>query len=229
MGARDKSYQHRGSEDHQVSIFQERTFAEIDVTLRRGGHINRTDIGFYDYICRHFAEMTSFYEGYGCGLHQHPDGCFYLTGKDSLLRTTLLPKSCVHLGEVIALKARDPQITRSSGFINTNQLFRDIETSVSRETLRRTYAPRSTETTADTAITEEIWRALKLLADLRCIEIRGATIKPLEAIHRFADIARHENAQEDTALQLFVERGVVVNAQSNAGTKGELDDDSSEN
>jgi chromosome condensin MukBEF MukE localization factor len=212
-----------------MSIFHERTFAEIDVTLRRGGHINRSDIGFYDYICRHFTVMTSFYEGYGCGLHQHSDGCFYLTGKDSLLRTMLLPKSCVHLGEVIALKARNPQITRSSGFINIDQLFRDIETSVSRETLRRTYAPRRTETTADATITEEIWRALKLLADLRCIEMKGGAIKPLEAIHRFADIARHENAQEDSALPLVIERGVVINAQSNTETKGELDDDRSEN
>jgi chromosome condensin MukBEF MukE localization factor len=207
-----------------MNIFMDRTFAEIDVVLRRGGNINRLNITYFNFVAQHFEEMQAFYGKYGCTLHQHTDGCFYINGKDSLLRTRVLPQSAVHLGIFLALKCRDSEITRSSGRINIDQLYRDIETSVPRETLRRAYAPRSTDSTIDEAITDEIERALKILARLGYIEITATALRPLEAINRFADVARYENdPADDEKLRLQMQRGIIFESEN--GYSGEEYDD----
>lgn len=184
-------------------------FPHIDLLLRRGGHINRSQLTAYDYVTHHFDQLQEYYRHYQCALTQHPDGFFYLLVKGSLLSSRLLPKSCVHLGMFIALKARDPEITQSGGRLSISQLFQDIETSVPRETLQRTYAPQRRHMT-DPSITEELHRALDLLAELRFIEATATTVRPLEAIHRFADLARHNNAPDpDAKLHLLIQRGIV--------------------
>ena len=110
-------------------------FPYIDLLLRRGGHINRSHLSAYEYVSHHFDQLQDYYRHYHCALTQHPDGFFYLLANGSLLPSRLLPKSCVHLGMFIALKARDPEITQSGGRLSISQLFQDIETSVPRETL----------------------------------------------------------------------------------------------
>lgn len=196
---------------------QDKLFVEIDIILRRGGHINRSNLAAYDYMNREFDVLEQFYARYGCAVYRHPDGFFYMTATGGLLRTRLLSKACVHLGTFIALKSRDPEITRSSGRIGRTQLLQDIETSVPRETLLRTYAPKRREVSADASITEEILRSLKILSDLQFIEMTEMTIRPLEAIHRFAEVSRHETSTDDTTrLQLTIQHGVVFDDDSEA-------------
>lgn len=197
--------------------YLEHRFAECDVILRQGGHINRSDLALYQFLCDHYADMTQFYRGYGCNLIQHPDGFFFLLAQDSMIRTRLLPLPCVHLGMFIVLRMRDPEITRSSGRIRTESLLQAIETSVPRETLLKVYAPKQREASADARIAEEIQRALTTLANLRFLGIQGDVIRPLEAIHRFAELARHENTPDDLARMLLTEqRGVVFEAEGEA-------------
>ncbi|MDX9958624.1 MAG: hypothetical protein RBT68_09305, partial [Spirochaetia bacterium] len=141
----------------------------------------------------------------------------------------ILPKPCVHLGIFIALKTRDPEITRASGRISLGNLLQSIETSVPRETLQKIYAPKQRETSTDTRITEEINKALKMLAELRFLEIQGSAIKPLEAIHRFADLARHDNEPDELSrLVLTEQRGVVFQA-SDEEIEEEIEEDRDEN
>jgi chromosome condensin MukBEF MukE localization factor len=194
--------------------FLDKRFAEIDLLLRRGGHVNRSSLDIYEWLCDNFAELKLFYAGFSAILEQHPDGFFYLTvpgtGAGIRIRSRLLPKSCVHLGTFIALKARDPEITRSSGRITVSQLLTDIETTVPRDVLQKVYAPKHKESILDTRIAAEINNALKTLAELCFIELRGDTLKPLEAINRFAELARHDNAPDEAArIQMELGRGVV--------------------
>lgn len=101
-------------------------------------------------------------------------------------------------------------ITRSSGRISLENLLQSIETSVPRETLQKVYAPKQRESSTDTRIAEEIQKALKTLAEMRFIEIQGETIRPLEAIQRFAEMARHDNNPDELSrLVLTEQRGVV--------------------
>jgi len=190
--------------------FLDKRFADADLILRRGGHVNRSSLDAYEWACDNFAELKEFYSMFSAALRQHPDGFFYLSVSGAKIRSRLLPKQCVHLGIFIALKARDPEITRSSGRIAISQLLADIETTVSRDILQKIYAPKCRENIVDTRIATEINNALKVLSDLCFIELRGDSLKPLEAINRFAELARHDNAPDETArLQMTVERGVV--------------------
>jgi chromosome partition protein MukE len=206
-------------------MYLERRFAECDVILRQGGHVNRSDLAHYQFLCDHYDDLTQFYKGYGCNLVQHPDGFFFLLAQNSMLRTRLLPLPCVHLGMFIALRMRDPEITRSSGRIRTDSLLQAIDASVPRETLLRVYAPKQREASADARVTEEIQRTLKTLANLRFLEIQGDVIRPLEAIHRFAELARHENTPDDLARMLLTEqRGVVFQEEGESEAPEEIED-----
>ncbi len=207
-------------------IYHDDKFIEIDLLLRRGGHINRSNLASYDYVCQNFEELQKFYLRYGSSLFQHPDGFFYMSVKGGKFQTRLLPKSCVHLGIFISLKARDPEITRSSGRILINQLFQDIETSVPREILQQVYAPKRREATVDESISDEIKKALKVLNDLGFIEISGSTIRPLEAINRFAELARYNNEPDnEDNLVLTIQRGVVFHDdEDNEQYEGNIDE-----
>lgn len=190
--------------------YLDREFAEVDLILRRGGHINRSALVLYDWVCRNHDDLKAFYTNYGSTLTQHPDGFFFLNLSAGKLRSRLLPKTSVHLGMFIALKARDPEITRASGWMNTAQLLHDIETSVPKNTLQEVYAPGAKENVVDDRISLAISTALKILDELCFIELRGDRFRPLEAIGRFAEFARHDNAPDDDArIQMSIERGVV--------------------
>lgn len=190
--------------------YLDKQFVDVDLVLRRGGHINRSNHVAYDWLCNNHDDLKSFYANYGAALAQHPDGFFFLTvSQGAKLRSRLLPKPCIHLGMLIALKARDPEITRSSGWMQTGQLLHDIETTVPKDVLQQVYAPGRKENVVDDRITLAITNALKVLTDLCFIESRGDRFRPLEAIHRFAEFARHDNAPDENArIRMAVERGV---------------------
>lgn len=207
-------------------IFYEDKFVEVDLLMRRGGHINRSSVAAYGWTCEHYDELQKFYSRYGCSLQQHPDGFFFMALKGGLIRSRLLPKSCIHLGMFIALKARDPEITRSSGWLQVAQLMQDIETSVPKETLQTVYAPGKKESVVDERISSEIQRALKILADLNFIEMHGTAFRSLEAIHRFAELARHSNEiSDETKMHLTIERGVVFHDACEGEEYGEEADE----
>ncbi|NOT20418.1 MAG: hypothetical protein HOP24_09140 [Sideroxydans sp.] len=207
-----------------MTIFKDDEFVEIDLLLRRGAHINRANMALYDYMCHHLTELKDFYFRYGCSLYQHPDGFFYATVKGGKIQTRLLPKSCVHLGMFLALKARDPEITRSSGRISVNQLLQDIETSVPRDILQQVYAPKRREAVVDECINDELNKSLRTLAELGFIELTDLAIRPLEAINRFAELARSNNEPSDeNRLNLIVTRGVVF-LEDGEEVEGEADE-----
>lgn len=190
--------------------YLDRRFADIDLILRRGGHINRSNIDGYGWLCDNYDGLKTFYSQYSATLEQHPDGFFFLTVSGAKMRSRLLPKKCVHLGIFISLKARDPEITRSSGWISISQLLHDIETTVPKTFLQQVYAPGRKENVVDERIAMEINNALKILSDLHFVEIRNDMLKPLEAINRFAEFARHNNEPDEAAkLKMIIERGVV--------------------
>lgn len=194
-------------------IYLEPRFASTDSVLRRGGHINRSDFADYQYVAEHFDDYERFYQNYGARLVQHPEGFFFLSAKAGALRVRLLPKSAMHLGMFIALKSRDPEITRTSARIPLEVLTAELDNSVPRETLLATYAPKQREASAPSRVLDEVQRCLRLLAELRFIDFDGSQIRPREAIRRFEDLARHENDPDElTRLSLEVRRGVVFDA-----------------
>ena len=191
-------------------MIDDRQFIEVDLMLRRGAHVNRSNLAAYEWMADNFDELSSFYARYGCGLHRHQDGFFYMTTTGGQIRSRMLPKSCVHMGLFLALKARDPEILRSSGRISLTALLQDIETSVPKETLRATYAPRSKEGLSDEKIVDELKLALKILDELNFIELTDGMVRPLEALARFSEVSKHNNDPDDGARMVMeLQKGIV--------------------
>ncbi len=192
-------------------------FAEIDVALRRGRHLSRHDYLTYEFIAQNFDDLERFYAGYACRLVQHPDGFFFLLGQ-GLLPSRKLSRGVMHLGKFIALKARDPELTKANGRISVQELLHDVETSTPPETLTKVYAPKRKEVLTGAAVYEEVLKCLQMLDELGFVSRAGDYVVPREAIHRFAELARHDNSPSDLSkIALEAQRGVVFD---------EVDDDS---
>ncbi|MBT3066280.1 chromosome partition protein MukE [Rhodoferax sp. U11-2br] len=208
-------------------ILLTREFAALDVELRAGVHVSRSTYQRYEFVMHNFEELERFYRGYGARLIQHPEGFFFLLARGSLLPTRMLSKGAMHLGQFIALKTRDPDITRTNGRINLYVLLADLEASVPKETLSKVYAPKRKEVLVGDRVHDEILRSLRTLEDMNFVHRQGQDIMPLEAIQRFADIARHGNEPTDAErLALQVNRGVIFGAgnEEEEGAEEEADD-----
>lgn len=192
-------------------IFLEKHFAETDVILRRGGNINMSEIALYEFCCQEFEMLQRFYENLECNFVQHTDGFFFLVPTGNILTTKMLSRACINVGQILAMLARDPEITRTSGRIEVNQILKTIDTMVPREIQKAIYSPNTRESNTDKSIGDEVRKALRQLADLRFIRfVAGSeTIVLAESINRFAEIARHDNDIEETKkIILQFTRGV---------------------
>jgi chromosome partition protein MukE len=192
-------------------MLQSRKFAELDVALRSGRHISRHDYIDYEFVTHNFDDLESFYANYGCKLVQHPDGFYFLLPRSGLIPARQLSKGAMHLGQFIALKMRDPEVTRTNGHMSIDALIRDLETSVPVETLSQVYAPKQKEVLTSSRVHEEVLRSLRTLEELGFVRRAGDSIVALEAIHRFSEMARQRNAPSETTLvALQIQRGVVI-------------------
>ena len=209
-------------------IYSNPHFPEIDITLRRGGHINRSfDIVWYQFLLDHFDEFKDFYERYHCSLIKHQEGFFFLLSQGDILKTKILPKACMHLGLFLAFKKIDPEITRTFGKLTMEQLFQAMETMVPHEILQKVYAPKQKEAVQYSRIRDAIRNALDTLKDLQFIKITGDTIQITDAISRFMELPRHDNNPDFATREfLSMQRGVVFdieNSDESIGEKGEDD------
>ena len=208
-------------------IYTTQNFAEIDVALRRGKHISRSDITSYEFVTQNFDAFEEFYAAYGVRLIQHPDGFFFLLARGSMMPTRVLRQSAMHLGMFIALKKQDPELTRTDGQMSISGLIQDLETSVPAETLAKIYAPKQKASLEGERIHSEVIRTLKVLQELDFIEMQGDTLTPLDAVNRFMELARHSNAPNEIGKAgLEVQRGVVFGLQGEV--EGEESDDSTD-
>ena len=202
-------------------ILYSHQFAEVDVALRRGRHLSRHDYLIYEFVSQNFDDLERFYAGYGSRLVQHPDGFFFLLGQ-GLLPSRKLSRGVMHLGKFIALKARDPELTKSNGRIPVQELLHDVETSTPPETLTKVYAPKRKEVLTGAAVYDEVLKCLQTLDDLGFVSRVGEHLVPREAIHRFAELARHDNSPSDLSkMALEAKRGVVfdeVDDNASGGT-----------
>lgn len=211
-------------------IFLEKPFAETDVILRRGGNINMSEIALYEFCCQEFEMLQRFYENLECNFVQHPDGFFFLVPTGSILTTRMLSRACINVGQILAMLARDPEITRTSGRIEVSQILKTIDTMVPREIQKAIYSPNTRESSTDRSIGDEVRKALRQLADLRFIRfVAGNEVIVLaESINRFAEVARYDNEIEEVKkIILQSTRGVTFTTPAITSTDSE--DDNGEN
>lgn len=207
-------------------IFLEKPFAEVDVILRRGGNINMSEIALYEFCAQEFEMLQRFYENLECNFVKHPDGFFFLVPTGDILSTKILSRACINVGQILAMLARDPEITRTSGRIEVSQILKTIDTMVPREVQKTIYSPNTRESSTDRNIGDEIRKAIRQLADLRFIRfVSGCEVIILaESINRFAEIARYDNEiDEIKKIILQSTRGISFTHEEIISTETEED------
>jgi chromosome partition protein MukE len=201
-------------------IYMQPHFAEVDTALRTGFHVTANNFAEYEFIAQNFDALSGFYRSYHSTLTEHPDGFFYLqTDDNSTIPSRTLPRPCMHLGQLLALMARDPSITKTKGVVTTDHLFKTLGAMFSTTILGKIYAPHAKGMSTEEKIQKEIRRALRTLAQLNFIVLdkNEASLSMTVAINRFVEIARHDNEPSEAARrELEICRGVRFDAFDNS-------------
>jgi chromosome condensin MukBEF MukE localization factor len=212
-----------------MNVTEMARFPEVDTALRMGAHITSKDFGSHEFVAQNFSDLSEFYASYGAALIEHPDSFYFLNTADSVIPSRALPKSCMHLGKLLAYLGRDEKVARTSGTVRIEHVLQTLSTMFSAELLRRIYAPTAREGGNEKQITKEVERSLRLLAQLGFIELDSGknTVTITPAIGRFADLARHDNDPSPAARKdLEVRRGIRFEA---FGDETEDDDERGDN
>lgn len=192
-----------------MDILNKPRFAEIDTALRIGTHVSSGDYGAYEFVAQNFDELSELYSKYGATLVAHPDGFYFLNTVDSVIPSRVLPKSCTHLGKLLAYLAREPETIKTGGTITFERVLQTMSTMFSPELVRRIYTWNGNG--ADKHVIKEIERALRLLANLGFVQLEGGLSKITftPAIGRFVDVAKHDNDPSQAARKdLRTRRGI---------------------
>lgn len=198
-----------------MNVFYKPHFPKVDTALRMGCHITTDDFVSHEFVAQNFSELCQFYATYEAALIEHPDGFFFLHTDDGVIPSRNLPKSCVHIGQLLAHMAREPLITKTRGIVALDQIFQRLSTMFSAELLGKIYAPKARENGTEKQIKKEVHRALRILARLNFVTFEPGmeALFITDAINRFADVARHDNNPSPAAQKdLEIKRGIKFGA-----------------
>lgn len=184
-------------------IILDELFPEIDVGLRLGCHIDRSDGERYSFLVEAQVHLEEFYRRYGCELVHSSDGYFYLLPtRNELGRRHLSPAEML-VGQTLALAYLEPATASAGGVLVREQILSRLAGLVGERELVLALNPRRRkydERIAQETVRTEVARALRGLARLGFIQlIEPDQLKLRSPILRFADPVR---GLEDAAMAL---------------------------
>ena len=125
------------------TIIANEQFPIADHRLRRGAHIAVEDVELYDFVRRHFPELSSLYHRYEAALKEGAEGYFYLISEGSIFGQRQLSKAEMLIGLTIAHLYRDPENrVRGTGQLTVEQVISRLETLKSQDDIARIPAQR---------------------------------------------------------------------------------------
>jgi chromosome partition protein MukE len=207
-------------------VIRDPTFPSVDLSLRRGRHIDRDDADWYSFITDVQDHLEHFYRRFGCELVSQSDGYFYLLPSGEQLIRRQLSAGEMLVGQVLALQFLDPATVQSGGLIVREQVLSRLAGLIGDRELAKALEPRR-KRFEDERIVHEIIRrrvadAIRRLASLGFIQLLDEDCLRLRApLLRFADPVRGLEDM-DTALGRLIMQGELVELPSD--TSGASDD-----
>ena len=189
-------------------------FAEADLVLRRGRHVDRDSGELYEFL-RDGAEVLSpFYERLGCELVHASDGYFYLLPTTDRLGRRHLSVPEMIVGQGLALMYLEPAAAERTGHTHWEEVVTHLVSVMGRERLVGALSPskkkRVDERVAEQTVRSKVSDALRKLAQLGFIDVlKDGQYRLRPALMRFAEPVRGSAAPE-MALRALVERGEVI-------------------
>lgn len=197
-------------------------FAEVDMDLRQGRHINQHESERYGFLRDAHEHLERFYRQYDCELRHATEGFFHLVANGSALARRRLTVAEMLVGQTLALVLLDPETVRTGGIVGTDDVVRRLVAIVGEDRVVAELNPRrkrQDERVAEGNVREEIERALRGLANLGFVESREARrVRLGPALLRFAEPV-HGLADRAKALEQLIARGLVERPDAGEATE----------
>lgn len=188
-------------------------FPELDLALRRGRHIDRSDHAQYTLLVEFQAELEHFYRRYGWQLVQRKDGYFFLLPNSPRLGRRHLSAGEMLVGQALALLYLDPASLDQGAAISREQVLAQLASTLGNEALLRAFNPkrrRHDERVAEETVRAKVGEALRRLSSLGFLDvIEDERLRLRPALLRFAEPARGTLPPEE-ALARLAEAGEIV-------------------
>lgn len=185
-------------------VVEDELFPAVDMALRKGRHVDQSDMDQYTFLVDAQALLEPFYRRYGCELVKSPDGYFYLVPLGpGLPRRTLRPGAML-AGQVLALLYLDPTTVQNAGLVERAAVLELLASLVGEEQLLVALNPRRKKRTAhhkdEELVRDELDRGLRTLEELGFLDaVEGERLRLRAPLLRFADPVR---TLEDPAAAL---------------------------
>jgi chromosome partition protein MukE len=199
-------------------------FPDVDLSLRRGRHVDAGDGDWYTFLMDAQALLEGFYARYGCELIHKSDGYFYLLPTDERLGRRHLSSGEMLVGQALTLLYLDPKAVEHGGVVTREQVLAELAGALGTESFLRAMNPKRKR--YDARIAEETARAkvgeaLRRLAALGFIAMGDdATMRMRPALMRFAEPVRG-GTEPAKALARLVEEGELVLTDESQGAAAE--------
>lgn len=189
-------------------------FPALDVALRRGRHVDRDDLAWYQLLTDAQDHLEPFYRRYGCELIHKPDGYFYLLPTGDRVPRRQLAVGDMVVGQGLALLYLDPASVERGGMVTREQVVAQLVAVVGEEPLVRTFHGRKRridERAAHKVVRAKIAESIKRLAGLGFVDLVDAEqLRLRPALLRFAEPVRGLAAPAEALARLVAEGEVVM-------------------
>jgi chromosome partition protein MukE len=193
-------------------VVMDERFAELDLALRRGRHIDREDGELYAFLFDSAVHLEAFYQRLGCELIHQADGYYYLLPTSDKLGKRHLSVPEMLVGQALALQYLDPAVLKTGGVVTRDSVLSQLATIVGSDRLIAMFNPkkkRIDERVAQNAVRAKVADAIKKLAGLGFVELKeGEHIQLRSALMRFAEGVR-DHQSPTQALQELISKGAV--------------------
>lgn len=207
-------------------------FPELDLALRRGRHVDRDDIAWYELLSNAQEHFEAFYRRYHCELIHKSDGYFYLLPTGNQLSRRQLSPGDMLVGQALALLYLDPVTVERSGRVTAEDLIAQLVGVLGSDALIRAFNPkrkRYDERVAQKTVRSAVAQATRRLAQLGFVELAdGDQLRLRAALLRFAEPVRGMSAPAEALAKLVAQGEVALEPDAPAEDAPREDDDAVE-
>jgi chromosome partition protein MukE len=195
-------------------------FPALDVALRRGRHVDRDDLAWYELLTDGQELLEPWYRRYGCELVHKTDGYYYLWPTTDRVPRRHLAVGDMLVGQALALLYLDPASIERGGLVTRDQVVAQLVAIVGEEALVRTFHAkkrRIDERAAHKMVRAKIADAVKRLAQLGFVDLVGDDgLRLRAALLRFAEPVRGVGAPAEALARLVAEGEVAMAGEEEA-------------
>jgi chromosome partition protein MukE len=194
-------------------VINAESFPDVDMSLRRGRHIDRDDGDWYALLTAAQEMLEAFYGRFGCELIHKSDGYFYLLPTGDRLGRRHLSSAEMLVGQALTLLYLDPATVEHGGVVTREQILAQLASVLGTDSLLRAMNPqrrRNDERIAEETTRSKVGEALRRLKALGFVHFEDETgVRLRPSLMRFAEPVRG-GPEPEAACKRLVEGGELV-------------------